>query len=63
MGRKVVQLRGDLGRLQSSITRHNNDLQGMRQQTIANAGAFHARVGGSKRACSRHHARQPDADQ
>jgi len=46
VGRKVVQLRGDLGRLQSSITRHNNDLQGMRQQTIANAGAFHARVGG-----------------
>ena len=45
VGRKVVQLRGDLGRLQSSITRHNNDLQGMRQQTIANASAFHARVG------------------
>ena len=46
VGQKVVQLRGDLGRLQSSITRHNSDLQAMRQQTITHAAGYHARLGG-----------------
>lgn len=46
VGQKVVQLRGDLGRLQASITRHNSDLQAMRQQTITHAAGYHARLGG-----------------
>lgn len=44
VGNKVVQLRDDLSRLQTSISQHNRDLQAARQQTIGNAGAYHSRV-------------------
>ena len=46
VGNKVVQLRADLARLQGSIRVHNGELQTVRQQTIANAQAYHSRVAG-----------------
>lgn len=44
VGNKVSQLRDDLSRLQASINAENSDLQGVRQQTIANAQGYHGRV-------------------
>ncbi|MBT5264948.1 MAG: hypothetical protein HOL85_08960 [Rhodospirillaceae bacterium] len=46
VGNKVVQLRDDLARLQSSITQHNGNLQTVRKTTRTNATAYHARVAG-----------------
>ena len=44
MGRRVERLRGDLGRLQTSIGSGNEVLQTLRQQTIANANAYQSLV-------------------
>ncbi len=46
VGNKVAQLRDDLSRLQSSISKENADLQAVRQQTIANAQGYHSQVAG-----------------
>jgi hypothetical protein len=44
VGRRVERLRGDLGRLQTSIGSSNEVLQTLRQQTIANANAYQSLV-------------------
>ncbi len=44
VGRRVERLRGDLGRLQASIGNGNEVLQGLRQQTIANANTYQSLV-------------------
>ena len=45
VGRRVERLRGDLGRLQTSIGSSNEVLQTLRQQTIINANAYQSLVG------------------
>ncbi|MCR9071897.1 MAG: hypothetical protein NXI18_09275 [Alphaproteobacteria bacterium] len=44
VGEKVIQLRGDLIRLQDSIRGHNGTLQSLRQQTVQNAQNYHQSV-------------------
>ncbi|HWA45230.1 MAG TPA: hypothetical protein VHA10_18565 [Hypericibacter adhaerens] len=45
VGKKVEELRGDLTRLQTSVTDENSQLQQLRQQAIANANNYHNTVG------------------
>lgn len=44
VGAKVTQMRGELGRLQSSIQQHNSALQALRQQTVGHAQRYHGTV-------------------
>ncbi len=41
VGRKVVEMRGELGRLHGSIAQHNEQLQQVRAETIQHAQRFH----------------------
>ncbi len=44
VGAKVTQMRGELGRLQTSIQQENAALQTLRQQTVAHAQLYHGTV-------------------
>ena len=44
VGRKVGQLRGDLIQMQGSITRHNTNLQRVRNLTVQNSQRYHGTV-------------------
>ena len=44
VGAKVVQIRGELGRLQGSIGEHNRQLQALRAQTVRHSQAYHGTV-------------------
>jgi len=46
VGSKVVQLRGDLSRLQQKITEHNGTLQAVRSDTERSAAQYHQLVAG-----------------
>ncbi len=45
VGQKIQELRGDLSRLQTRVTSHNNSLQSERARARASAGAYHGLVG------------------
>jgi hypothetical protein len=44
VGQKVVQLRGELSRLQADVLRQNGNLQNVRAQTIRNSQQYHGTV-------------------
>ncbi len=44
VGAKVAQIRGELTRLQANINSHNQELQGLRAQTIQHAQSYHGTV-------------------
>lgn len=45
VGQKVAELREDLARLQSQLTQHNNQLQGLRVSARQFAGNYHSLIG------------------
>ncbi|WP_246116648.1 hypothetical protein [Denitrobaculum tricleocarpae] len=45
VGKKIQELRGDLSRLQTRVTSHNNSLQSERARARGSAGAYHGLVG------------------
>lgn len=45
VGKKIQELRGDLSRLQTRVTSHNNSLQSERSRARGSAGAYHGLVG------------------
>ncbi|MDH5772410.1 MAG: hypothetical protein OEY84_04675 [Rhodospirillaceae bacterium] len=45
VGRKVVELRSELQRLQEAVTKHNSDLQTLRAGMVANSQTYHDTVG------------------
>ncbi|MBS29401.1 MAG: hypothetical protein CL566_10865 [Alphaproteobacteria bacterium] len=46
VGRRVERLRSDLGRLQASVGNDDGQLQGLRQQTVANATSYQQLIAG-----------------
>jgi len=60
VGQKVEGLRGELSKLQGSVSSENQNLQSLRAQAIQNALAYHQSVGAINEARGRYDSRQPD---
>jgi hypothetical protein len=46
VGQKVTELRNELRRLQTDVSKNNTDLQGVRARTVANSQRYHSTVAG-----------------